>query len=101
MRLTALSVAALAFASCVGTPPVEKVAAEAEAAGACKALPEGVTCDCVISTAHASIANTKVERSKDDTGSRLGRGAIGTGDARVPVAIEAARHSCSAGKAVG
>ncbi len=101
MRLAVLSFAALGLAACVGTPPVEKVAAEVAAIGACDSLPAGVMCDCVISTAHAAIPTTKVERSRDDTGSRLGRGSVGQTDERVPVAIAAAKQSCAAGKAVG
>ncbi len=99
MRLAATLIAAIAVASCVGTPPVEKVAAYAEG-GACKALPEGVTCDCVISTAHAEIPNIKVDRSSDETGSRLGRSTIGALDPRIAVAVENAKKSCAAGKAV-
>ena len=106
MRLTVLSLAALAIpvmglAACVGTPPVERISAEAEALGACKSLPEGVTCDCVVSTAQTIIPTMKYERSQDDTGSRLGRGAVGQGDPRVAPALEAAKHSCASGKAVG
>ncbi len=101
MRLVVLSLAALGLAACVGTPPAERIAAEAEALGACKSLPEGVTCDCVVSTAQATIPTMKYERSKDDTGSRLGRGSVGQGDPRVVPAIEAARQSCASGKAVG
>lgn len=97
MRFAVLSLAAFALAACVGTPPVEKIAA----AGACDSLPEGATCDCVISTAHTMIPTIKVERSKDDTGSRLGRGSVGQTDERIPVAIAAAKQSCAAGKAVG
>lgn len=101
MRLASLSFAALGLAACVGTPPVERVAAEVEASGACVGLPAGVTCDCVTSTAHALIPSMKYERSQDDTGSRLGRGSIGGPDPRVAPAIEAARSSCASGKAVG
>ena len=100
-RVLAGTVFGLLLASCVGTPSMDKVAAEVEAAGACKSLPAGVTCDCVVSTAHASIPTTKVERSKDDTGSRLGRGTIGATDPRVSIAIDSAKKSCAAGKAVG
>ena len=39
----------------------------------------------------AAFRRIKVERSKDDTGSRLGRGSIGQADPRVPVAIVAAK----------
>ena len=106
MKLRALSLAAAAFASmalasCVGTPPIERVVAEVEASGACQSLPDGVTCDCVTSTAHALIPTMKYERSKDDTGSRLGRGTVGEPDPRVPLAVTAAKQSCAAGKAVG
>ncbi|MFT3723198.1 MAG: hypothetical protein QM773_06385 [Hyphomonadaceae bacterium] len=101
MRLAVLSLAALGLAACVGTPPVERVAAEVEASGACKNLPEGVSCECVTTTAHTLIPTMKYERSKDDTGSRLGRGSIGGADPRVAPAIEAAKASCAAGKAVG
>jgi len=106
MSLRVLSLAAAAFASmalvsCVGTPPIERVFAEVEASGACQSLPEGVTCDCVTSTAHTLIPAMKYERSKDDTGSRLGRGTIGEADPRVALAIDAAKQSCAAGKAVG
>jgi hypothetical protein len=102
MRLAALSFAALlGLAACTGAPPVEQVAAEIEAAGACEALPAGVTCDCVIATAHATLPSIRVERGKDDTGSRLGRGTVGQGDERMPLAIAAAKQSCAAGKAVG
>jgi hypothetical protein len=101
LRLMAGGIAALALGACVGTPPVEKIAAEVAAAGACDSLPAGVACDCVITTAHAMIPSIKVERSKDDTGSRLGRGTIGQTDERVPLAISAAKQSCAAGKAVG
>lgn len=101
LRLMAGGIAALALGACVGTPPVEKVAAEVAAAGACDSLPAGVTCDCVISTAHTMIPTIRVERNKDDTGSRLGRGTIGQTDERLPMAIEAAKQSCATGKAVG
>ncbi|HVY89544.1 MAG TPA: hypothetical protein VG942_11795 [Hyphomonadaceae bacterium] len=100
MRLAVISFAAFSLAACVGTPPVERVASEVEALGACKALPEGVTCECVTTTAHTLIPTMKYERDKDDTGSRLGRGKIGGGDPRIPPAIEAAKQSCAAGKAV-
>jgi hypothetical protein len=101
MRLAVVSFVALGLAACVGTPPVERVAAEVEASGACKGLPEGVSCECVTSTAHTLIPTMKYERSKDDTGSRLGRGSIGGSDPRVAPAIEAAKASCASGKAVG
>lgn len=101
MRFAVLSFAALGLAACVGTPPVEKVAAEVQAAGACDSLPAGATCDCVISTAHTMIPSIKVERSNDDTGSRLGRGSVGQTDERIPAAIAAAKQSCASGKAVG
>jgi hypothetical protein len=101
MRLTVLSLAAFALASCVGTPAIERVAAEVESSGACESLPEGVTCDCVVSSAHSVIPSITAPRSKDDTGSRLGRGTIGASDPRVAIAIEQAKQSCAAGKAVG
>ncbi len=101
MRLAGLSLVALSLAACVGTPPVERIAAEVEASGACKGLPEGVTCECVTTTAHTLIPGMKYERSQDDTGSRLGRGSIGAADPRVAPAVEAARASCASGKAVG
>ena len=88
MKFAVLSPAVLAIpvmglAACVGTPPTERIAAQAEMLGACKALPEGVTCDCVVSTAEATIPTMKYERSQDDTGSRLGRGAVGQADPRI------------------
>ena len=102
MRLAVLPLALFALASCVGTPPIERVTAEAEAAGACVKLPEGVTCDCVISTAHTLIPTMRYDRNAaEDTGSRLGRGTIGAADPRVAMALDAARQSCAAGKAVG
>jgi hypothetical protein len=101
MRFAVLTLAAFALASCAGTPTNDKVAAAVESAGACKALPEGVTCDCVVSTAQSLVPSMKIERSKDETGSRLGRGTVGQSDPRVPLAIEAATQSCAAGKAVG
>ncbi len=101
MRFAVLTLAAFALAACNGTPQADKVAAAVESAGACVALPEGVTCDCVVTTAQSLIPSMKVERSKDETGSRLGRGTVGQSDPRVPMAIEAATQSCAAGKAVG
>jgi hypothetical protein len=101
MKFAALTFAALLLAACNGTPAADQVAAEVQSAGACVALPDGVTCDCVVSTAQTLIPTIKVERSKDETGSRLGRGTAGQGDKRVPLAIEAATQSCAAGKAVG
>ena len=105
MRLVALflaaAVALTGLVSCVGTPPIERVVAEINATGACEKLPEGVTCECVTTTAHTLIPTIQVERSQDDTGSRLGRGAVGLTDPRVSVAIDAAKQSCAAGKAVG
>ncbi len=105
LAVTSFTAACLALgtlASCVGTPPIERVMAEIEASGACTSLPEGVTCDCVASTAHTLIPSMHVDRNADeDTGSRLGRGTIGQSDPRVPLAIDAAKQSCAAGKAVG
>ena len=101
MRSVVLSLAALGLAACVGTPPAERIAAEAEALGACKSLAPGVTCECVISTAQATIPTMKYERSADDTGSRLGRGSVGQGDPRIAPAIDAAKQACASGKAVG
>ncbi|OYW41829.1 MAG: hypothetical protein B7Z38_06815 [Rhodobacterales bacterium 12-64-8] len=102
MRLAVIPFALLALAGCVGTPPIDRVTAEAEASGACAALPEGVTCDCVVSTAHTLIPTMRYDRNAaEDTGSRLGRGTIGAPDPRVAPALEAARQSCAAGKAVG
>lgn len=102
MRLAVTLLAGLALAACVGTPPVERVAAQAEAVGACKALPEGVTCDCVISTAHASLPGMPMPRiSGENTGSRLGSGTVGASDPRIALAIENAKQSCASGKAVG
>jgi hypothetical protein len=101
LSLAALLVPVMGLAACVGTPPAERVAAEAEAVGACESLPQGVTCDCVVSTAQTIIPTMKYERSKDDTGSRLGRGSVGQGDPRVAPALEAAKQSCASGKAVG
>jgi hypothetical protein len=102
MRLAVLPFALFALAGCVGTPPLERVTAEAETSGACVALPEGVTCQCVVSTAHTLIPTIRYDRNAaEDTGSRLGRGTIGSSDPRVAMALEAARQSCAAGKAVG
>ena len=99
--LAAISPMIVGLAACTGAPPVEQVTADIQAAGACQSLPAGVTCECVISTAHAALPTIKVERNKDDTGSRLGRGSVGQGDERLPLAIAAAKQSCAAGKAVG
>jgi hypothetical protein len=99
--LSAFGLAAAGLAGCVGAPSIDKVAAEVEASGACRSLPAGVTCACVISAAHDAVPTIKIERSDDDTGSRLGRGTVGQGDERLPLAIAAAKQSCAAGKAVG
>lgn len=102
MRLAVTPFALLALAGCVGTPPIDRVTAEAETSGVCASLPEGVTCDCVVSTAHTLIPTMRYDRNADeDTGSRLGRGTIGSSDPRVAPALEAAMQSCAAGKAVG
>jgi hypothetical protein len=102
MRLAVIPFALFSLAGCVGTPPVDRLTAEAEASGVCTALPEGVTCDCVVSTAHTMIPTMHYDRNAaEDTGSRLGRGTIGSSDPRVAPALEAARQSCAAGKAVG
>jgi hypothetical protein len=102
MRVAVTLFAALALAACVGTPPIERVAAQAETTGACTSLPDGVTCECVISTAHAAIPTTSAPRiSSEETGSRTGRGTMGVSDPRVAVALANAKQSCAAGKAVG
>jgi len=102
MRLLVASFALIALAGCVGTPPADRIMAEAQASGVCEKLPEGVTCDCVVSTAQTLIPTMSYNRNAaEDTGSRLGRGTIGAADPRVAPALEAARESCAAGKAVG
>jgi hypothetical protein len=99
--LAATAMALTGLAACVGTPSADKVAAEVTAAGVCESLPAGVSCACVTTTAHSLIPTIKVERSKDDTGSRLGRGSVGQVDERMGPAIAEAREICATGKAVG